>query len=66
MSNKIVALKLAEGNNIRTQEGIEKELVSHFHNLLTGDIQDITQAIDKAISHIPSIHTLEPNVTLMK
>lgn len=46
MSNKINAIKSTEGINVRTQEYIEKELVSHFHMFLVEYHQDRTDAIE--------------------
>lgn len=66
MRNKINTIKSIEGTDVRTQEYIEKELVSHFHTLLTEDHQDRIDAIDQVSSHIFSIITPDHNVALMK
>lgn len=64
--NRILSLTKVDGVRVFTREQIGSELNSYFRSLLTEPNHDRTQAINKVISAIPPLVTVEQNSLLLR
>jgi c-di-AMP phosphodiesterase-like protein len=64
--NKMIKIKDQDGIERESHKEIETTLVNHFHGIAQEPNQDITEAIQRIIHHIPHLVTEEQNNNLNK
>jgi mannosylglycoprotein endo-beta-mannosidase len=63
--NQITRIKYFDGNCLTKHKDIERELTSHFHNLLSEPQRDCRTTVQKITQHIPQLVSPEQNQILM-
>ena len=64
--NRIFSLKATNRERLIKHEDMERELVTHFKDLLTEPLPNLQAAIQKINEHIPRVITREKNLALLR
>ena len=64
--NRIFSLKATNGEHLIKHEGMERELVTHFKDLLTKPLPNRQAAIQNITTHIPRVITQEQNLAQLR